>query len=721
MASNNNELVFYQQWAVAGLQMDKYSTNPWCVDSKNLDIFSDTQSVKAMAWTDKETITDEWVDIDPKERFYLAADGRVWDSQEEVWYNHDYFDANSNLIDYNDWEWQVRATFWTPKKLLVAYDADDEWKTISIITDRLVYSIYSDWVRVPWKLQKWWSWVTDVTSATTVHSLRLKIASSSEDNYLTISQDDSYAHARVRFSFEAQAGTYTWVKWTTKRVYYVYNKPQDYFEPRYPESNPTATEDVWDISWTWWTSTFSWESYMDWEYYADNWLSQSNANLRVDFTCTDPDWYFFIDIEIKEQWQYLYPKDRNMMTIEDEFYMEWQDDTIYNQLFYDPIADKLGNPFYYLETGNTLDFPDWYTIVAFARSFDYQYIFVNKWDMWIVYYATDVNLAAWDKGWRFPWMQFINAIMIWQYVYVIADERWVRWLYVYYNWDMKKLVWADTRYTEWLNLIDWKEKYNFNGLMANWRNNVVCATKDSVFMRWRNRLWSNVWTFILNTDWEIVDIKTDRGYLDVYYTVWQTKYRKHIQDDVNIRRYEPEFEIVYPVQINSHILEKEPLKLAVSYDIPNSSTSMDVYLSVNDYHFWSFLTDWTVEPEVWDKFKVSWLSWDYWLIFVEKNWNWLTFTLDGNIPYQSANTTNLISEDTLTTIAYTDFNHFKKIWTISKTSPQEKIGKHTLLNISNGNDLPIVRKAQVKIVWKTDTHVSPLLYDVRLLSNQYDK
>jgi hypothetical protein len=39
------------------------------------------------------------------------------------------------------------------------------------------------------------------------------------------------------------------------------------------------------------------------------------------------------------------------------------------------------------------------------------------------------------------------------------------------------------------------------------------------------------------------------------------------------------------------MLEKEPLKLAVSYDIPNSSTSMDVYLSVNDYHFWSFLTD----------------------------------------------------------------------------------------------------------------------------------
>jgi hypothetical protein len=53
-----------------------------------------------MAWTDNETITDDWVDIDPKERFYLAADGRVWDSQEEVWYNHDYFDTYANRINY---------------------------------------------------------------------------------------------------------------------------------------------------------------------------------------------------------------------------------------------------------------------------------------------------------------------------------------------------------------------------------------------------------------------------------------------------------------------------------------------------------------------------------------------------------------------------------------------------------------------------------------------
>jgi len=711
--ADNNSLVFYQQWAVAGLQMDKYSTNPWCVDSKNLDIFSDSQSVKAMAWTDKEVITNDWVDVDSKERFYLAADGRVWDSVWEVWYDHQYFDDNANQINYQDWQWYNTADFWTPKRLFVAYSWDT-WKTITIITDRLVYNIYSDWVHVMWAVRD----VSNCSEYSTTNVTRNRIKfENSNDARVNVWPDWDEICGRYKFTLSCQWSTFTECTLKAYKWNINFDKVNKAFEWEWSSrdtDHTTLDVDVWTIT-----------DYYETECYMDNMLQDLDFKqylwLIFNGKCSTPTGFLDFRIYKKIDWQYLYPKNRNFMEIEDEIYMEWLDTTQYVQLYYDSEEDLDWNVYYQFMEWNVLDFPDWYNIVAFARAFDYQYIFVNKGDMWIVYYATDVNLAAWDKGWRFPWMQFINAIMIWQYVYVIADERWVRWLYVYYNWDMKKLVWADMRYTEWLNLIDWKEKYNFNWIMVNWRNNVVCATKDSVFMRWRNKLWSNVWTFILNTEWEIVDIKTERGYLDVYFTIDQTKYKKTFQDDVNIRRYEPEFEIVYPVQINSHILEKEPLKLAVSYDIPNSSTSMDVYLSVNDYHYWSFLTDWTVEPEVWDKFKVSWLSWDYWLIFVEKNWNWLTFTLDGDLPYQSANTMNLVSEDTETTIVFSDFNHFKKIWVITKQSDYEKIGKHTLLNISNGNDLPIVRKAQVKIVWKTDTHVSPLLYDVRLLSNQYDK
>jgi hypothetical protein len=53
-----------------------------------------------MPWSSKEVVNNQWVDIDSKGRFYLASDGRVWDSKTNTWYNHDYFDENANKIDY---------------------------------------------------------------------------------------------------------------------------------------------------------------------------------------------------------------------------------------------------------------------------------------------------------------------------------------------------------------------------------------------------------------------------------------------------------------------------------------------------------------------------------------------------------------------------------------------------------------------------------------------
>ena len=125
MASNNNELVFYQQWAVAGLQMDKYSTNPWCVDSKNLDIFSDSQSVKGTAWSEPTQVPSvDYVDVDEKGRFYLLANWNVYDSVNDTTMDHSFFDSNASNLDYLDWQWSQRAVYGTPLKLFVAYDWD---------------------------------------------------------------------------------------------------------------------------------------------------------------------------------------------------------------------------------------------------------------------------------------------------------------------------------------------------------------------------------------------------------------------------------------------------------------------------------------------------------------------------------------------------------------------------------------------------------------------
>ena len=739
MAKDNSQIVFYQQWVAAWQQVDKYSSQPWCVDSKNLDIFSDTQSVKAMAWTEKAEVSNEWIDIDPKGRFYLASDGRVWDSDNEEWIDHDYFDENANQINYSDWQWQSKAVFWTPKKLWVAYWSDWSWKTISILTDRLLYNIYSDWIHIQaWDvywLRSWEPCTRDwiETGRYTVMSVSTAPSSLSYNGWhyenseqqmddcpwgFHTEPDRVEKFMRMKMRITAQGWWYKDITLESWKSIVWWN---------------TTTKNF-ISSWTWAkvldlsiVSLSSWSSYDTDEFFYDNFITKNDSwnwtswiyihattdrNANQDIRCS-----FYK----KEDWTYLYPKDRNIIEIEDDTYIEI-DSTEYEQLSYYALEDKDWNTYYQLTQVNTLDLPDDTQIVAFARGFDFQYCFANKWDLWIVYYMTDVHLATWDAGWRFVWTHFINAIMIGNYTYVLAEKRWVRGLYIFSNWDMKKIIWAENRYTEWMNLVNGREFFNFNGLMANWRDCVVCPTKDEVYMYGRNKLGINSWAFILKVDWEITRVDAERWYLDVYYEQWGTEYRQTLQDDVNIRRYQSDFNVTYPLQISSHINEKEPLQLGVSYMLPNSSCALEAYLSVNDYYFWSFKTDWNTTPTAWDKFKMSWCSGDYWLVFVEKRWGWLTFTLSGNLPYQSANTKNLVSEDNNTTIAYTDFNHFKFIGDIKTTNKAEECDwKHIILSLSNRNNLPVVRKAQVKIIGKTDNHVSPELYDVRLLSDQFDR
>lgn len=710
-------ITFYQQWAAAWQQVDKYSTNPWCVDSKNLDIFSDSQAIKGMAWSDKETISDDWVDVDPKWRFYLAADGRVYDSVDKVWYNHDKFDQYSNKIDYADWEWYVKAQFWTPKKLMVAYSWDD-WMTISVVTDRLMYNIYHYPVLLDGRLSSSQNCQNDWNTSATY---RVAITSTSSWHG-NVSADQTIQFAVVDYRIDFAWDTFNnvrtsvysnWIKWNNTIHDF------DITKSNYSDWALILNENIWTIQ-AW--GKLEWETYLDNFFNETSWSQALQSWFRIDFSWTSTDAFYYVYFYMKEQWRYLYPKeDRKIIEIEDEYYLEWLDSTQYEMLYYDPLESKDWETYYELITGNAFDLPDWYDIVAFARWFDFQYAFVNKWDMWIVYYMTDVNLATWDVGRRFPWTQFINAIMIGNYVYVLAEKRGVRGLYIFSQWDMKLLVWADKKYTESESLIDWKEIYNFSWIMANWRDRVVCATDNTVFMWWRNKLWANVWAFVLKVDWTITSINTERWSLDVYFTKNQVNYRKSIQDDVNIVHHESDWSVTYPIQINTHLIEKEPMKMEVSYNLPNSSTQLDVYINVNDYYFWTFESDTQAELTAWDKFKLVWCWWNYWLIFIEKIWNLLTFYLDGDLPYQVNNTKQIISEDTNTTINFTALNHFKHIWSCTKDSEYYPEWKYTILNIANRNNLPTVRKLQVKIVWTNTEHSSPELYAIRLLSNQFDK
>lgn len=706
MASNNNELVFYQQWAVAGLQMDKYSTNPWCVDSKNLDIFSDSQSVKGTAWSEPTQVPSvDYVDVDEKGRFYLLANWNVYDSVEDITYNHDFFDANASNLDYLDWQWSQRAVYGTPLKLFVAYDWDT-WRNITVITDRTWHTRYNTWVHSIVKQ------VSDKTSAVWTVDLHW------DSSYVTVSINSStnfQSHrtlpwmtwGRVKMNLTVRGNTNPLERWHINVINHNLKRDESI---KWWKNNGNGTTTTTDF-----TASTVYEWYVDWFWWEDGQNLQITSKLSNEAYKLDEEFY------INEKWDYMLPWEKNFVQIDWTWYMFVPDQNLYEEIDMIKEYDVDGNSYWTIMTAWAFPVREWQEIVALTKTFDYRLVFCNdnSKEVWFVYLV-----PAWDdmlnfqQAWEFPWLKFINAVMVNGYSYVIADERWVRGLYIFYNWQTKKIVGADTKYTEWESIIDWKQIYNFTWPMLNWRGHVVAPTVNWIYMYWENRYWQNVGSFILKVDWEITSMEAKNNELKVTYTEWANTYYKIYQDDINIRNYEQDWSITFPVQIGTHMLEKEIRDLELSYFLPNENTSFDVYVNINDYYFWTFTIENWPDLEVWDTVELKWAG-NAELVFIEKNWNDYTFKLVWNMPYQTSTDKKIIVDST--EYEYTEMTHFKKIWSCMLSNDFMKWWKNRIFKITAENELPIVRKMQIRIDWHTDWHNSPLLYSVRLLSSQNDR
>ena len=737
--ADNNSLVFYQQWAVAGLQVDKYSTNPWCIDSKNLDIFSDTQSVKGTAWSNPTLIPPvNYIDVDERGRFYLYEDGTVWDSVDDVTYDHEFYDDNAERVEWRDkWISWVQE-FWTPRKLFVKYDWDD-WSEIVILTDNLKYYIPHEWLHFNMVLQNlsnsssdssvWdeWDtfyvrvWLTDSAWSFNVSSKiawgRLKFTlgkpwnnSSFTEWEISMSQS-AYIYRNSptealkwwgsinqtvlwQFTFDAGTGNYTITSWSAN-----------------PDKWNISINSSWQIEIETFLSQYFWAN-MSWY---EKWLHIS-AKPDTDYAYVSIEWAY-----IKEYWDYLLPSEKETIEMDNKYYIKI-DENEYQELEWYKAYDLDAQWYWTLMAAGVFTLPEWQEIVALTKTFDYRLVFVNQpeYEVWYVYLVpAGDDILTFQQAWEFPWLKFINAVMVNGYSYVIAEERGIRGLYIFYNWQTKKIVWADTKYTEWESIIDWKQIYNFTWPMLNWRGHVVAPTVNWVYMYWENKYWQNVGSFILKVNGTIASLEAKNNQLKVIYTEWANTYYRIYQDDVNIKNYLSDWSITYPVQIGTHLLEKEVRDLEVSYYLPNSTAKLDVYVSVNDYYFWTFNVPAGI-PDIaaGDKVKLKWAN-NYELTFVEKNWTEYTFTMDWDMPYQSSTTKKLTYGGT--DYDYTEMNHFKKIGSCVQNNPAMLWWKHRIFKISADNQLPIVRKMQIRVDWHTDTHNSPLLYSIRLLSDQQDR
>ena len=95
MAIDN--LNYMVSWLPAWQQTDKYSWNPWCVKSKNLDIFSSSKSVKATAWDTQEQWATSYIDIDERgnDSFAVLLNSKVP-------YQNAINEMNNNKLLYKD-------------------------------------------------------------------------------------------------------------------------------------------------------------------------------------------------------------------------------------------------------------------------------------------------------------------------------------------------------------------------------------------------------------------------------------------------------------------------------------------------------------------------------------------------------------------------------------------------------------------------------------------
>ena len=142
MAIDN--LNYYSAWLPAGQQTDRYSSQPWCLRSKNLDIFSSSKSVKATAWSEPTTTGSDIIKQDGN--LILKTDSKVYDisSGTEVLLVNPSANFPVYPVNYN-WSEGVysNATWGTPQDLVTKYEWD-ELKSFTVFTDRNAYTWSSE-------------------------------------------------------------------------------------------------------------------------------------------------------------------------------------------------------------------------------------------------------------------------------------------------------------------------------------------------------------------------------------------------------------------------------------------------------------------------------------------------------------------------------------------------------------------------------------------------
>ena len=742
MAIDN--LNFYNTWLPAGQQTDRYSSQPWCLRSKNLDIFSSSKSVKATAWSnpvvasDADIIAQDW-------KMILKTDWKVYERNN--WVDTLIVDPSQNFPVYQVcYTWKngtyANAQRWTPQSISAKYNWD-EWESLVVFTDRasFVYNRYSlvfpktithagftyvevdstRWYKYsrPWGSPSWPFTYKITVQGTKMAKMPFKVKGENASGSKLILKLNSISVTSIgNYYYDLTADDMAAKEVTSKNLTWTWNFTDWLFFDLDVEPNTTYEISMWlesDQQGSW---TTDW-----WYFYVDmNGWEEEDHYMKIDWVESAWDYQYY--------YTYLPLRDRELTDIgvygySNTYWMKW--DTF--QYLYKWVSSFVDGKTW------TIVAYDFVTDMGWPNDPEMDIIWMVIWNeqvymignMWWNWYIIPCDLTWWRwtpyiaYGCTFLWVTNIDYLM-----YLVGEDRGISKLWAY-NWqELVSVLWGSEERTE-LNLIKNEEQYSFDWNIINWRWNLMLSTRDNRVFQYGQTYWGKWWAFVYDlgkyNSLKISELRTNWNDLElVIKDLFGRKYIVKYQDDIPMKNYNTEWMAEYPIQIWNHLLEKEESDLYASYILPKADTKLEFWGCANHYHFRTF-TSWdTYTFSTIADYKMKGCTWNYALKFIEKNDNQYTFRLEGDLPIQ---TTNDISYMKITDangtelITYSDFNHFRKIGEITTTEYQE--WEFRFHNLNNKLELPKSHSLQIMVKWKGTANYTPELFALDLVANQRDR
>ena len=776
MAIDN--LNYYSSWLPAWQQTDKYTSQPWCLKSKNLDIFSSSKSVKATAWSAPSAWEADVIAIDDRGNLVLKTDWKVYDRSS--WTETLLVDPSTNFpVHQASYNWKNGtyddAQRGTVLDMVVKYEWD-EWKSFVVFTDKASYT-YSKVKYTPAKSFSAYSSNLTLDPDIWGNGYQFKKNTTTwQTSTVDIALENSpFAKFKIRVYAVEPASTASTISLNKVRLYeykYYYDAELEAMTP----ANAITTSEL-AFSWTitdWFDveiptmpayanrrivqlefkyTTRDWQSgywWSGWELYIDmNWWPETNHFATFA-------WWTVSDWDFNEYYSYLPVRDRRLTDIWEYYWMPalsfqtlynwewvWADINWEKKTRYDFVQ--------YMWWANDTAM-EIISMIAWNESI---YMIGNmNWNWYI--FPCDLTWQRWTPFIAY-WCTFKWATNIDYLLYLVWEDRGISQLWVYNGQELVPLLWWNLE--SWtVDYVNSDEQYNFDWKMVEYRGNLVLATTDGRIFEYWQTYWGKWGAFIHDlkpsdhNSLTIDKLQAKGNDLIVSYTTvdtveWiqvTTKWVVTYCDDVVVGRiYNNEWEAVYPIVLGNHLLEKEESDLYASYILPDWDTHLEFWGCANHYHFWTFKTSQylLVEDPAWThRFGIKGTQGDYYLEFVERvespDWlDWYTFRLVWSLPLMAAGATNTVIyldddwETLVDFIKFSEVNHFRKIWDVypdTFTFEDEEYWKYTewefrFHNLNNKLELPKSHSLQVKVIgYWTNSH-TPELFALDLVANQRDR